>query len=97
MNFVSNEQQLSSESQWSRKSPVQGATAGYLEKIKFLIVDDNTFMRSIVKHVLGSLEARHFREATDGAEALKVLQSFTPDIAIIDWEMEPLKDLSSYK
>jgi CheY-like chemotaxis protein len=44
-------------------------------------------MRSIVKHVLGSLETRHFREATDGAEALKVLQSFTPDIAIIDWEI----------
>jgi PleD family two-component response regulator len=95
MNFVSNEQQVSSESQWSRKSSAQGATAGYLEKIKFLIVDDNTFMRSIVKRVLGSLEARHFRESTDGAEALKVLQSFTPDIAIIDWEMEPLKDLSS--
>jgi two-component system, chemotaxis family, chemotaxis protein CheY len=93
MNFVNNEQQVSSESQWSRESSVQGTSAGYLENVKFLIVDDNTFMRSIVKHVLGSLEARHFREATDGAEALKVLQSFTPDIAIIDWEMEPLNGL----
>jgi two-component system chemotaxis response regulator CheY len=56
-----------------------------------LIIDDNTFMRSILKNVLNSLDAHYFREASDGAEALKILQSgFPPDIAIIDWEMKPL-------
>lgn len=100
MNFVNHEQQAEDKNQWSRESTFQGAanaTPGYLENIKFLIVDDNAFMRSIVKSVLNSLDARYFREATNGAEALKVLQGFEPDIAIVDWEMQPLNGIELVK
>ncbi|MBT3766772.1 MAG: response regulator [Rhodospirillaceae bacterium] len=94
MNFVNTEQQPTEKNQLSKGLTVPSAAdkaPGYLENLKFLIVDDNAFMRSIVKNVLNSLDARYFREAADGAEALKILQSgFTPDIAIVDWEMKPL-------
>lgn len=93
MNFVNKESLVSSDSQQLRNSTFQRPSFSYLKKVKFLIVDDNIFMRSIVKYALGSLGVQHFREATDGIEALRVLQSFTPDIAIIDWEMAPLNGL----
>ena len=90
MNFVNTEQQPTEKNQLSRGATVPAdadKAPGYLENIKFLIVDDNAFMRSIVKNVLNSLDAHYFREAADGAEALKILQGgFTPDIAILDWE-----------
>lgn len=100
MNFVNHEEQAKDKNLWSRESAVPcsaNSANGYLESIKFLIVDDNAFMRSIVKGFLNSLDARYFCEATDGAEALKVLQGFEPDIAIVDWEMQPLNGIDLVK
>lgn len=65
----------------------------YLENVKFLIVDDNAFMRTIVRRVLAALDAEHIREAANGAAALKIMQTYQPDIAIVDWEMQPLDGL----
>lgn len=65
----------------------------YLENIKFLVVDDNAFMRTIVRRVLGALDVKLIKEATDGTSALKIMQTFEPDIAIVDWEMQPLDGL----
>ena len=62
----------------------------YLSKISFLVVDDNAFMRTIVKRILASLDAKEVREAEDGADALKVLQTYAPDIIITDWVMDPI-------
>lgn len=47
-------------------------------------------MQTVVRRVLNSLGAREVRECTDGADALKNLQTFSPDIIITDWSMEPL-------
>lgn len=65
----------------------------YLENVKFLVVDDNAFMRKIVRRVLNALDAMQVRDAGDGAEALKVMRTFEPDIIICDWEMRPLDGL----
>ena len=62
----------------------------YLSNVTFLIVDDNHFMRTIVKRILGSLGAKEVREAEDGADALKILQTYNPDIIITDWIMDPI-------
>lgn len=64
--------------------------SGYLEQIKFLVVEDNNFMRTIVRRVLNALGAHDVKEAVDGAEAMKLLQTYQPDICIVDWEMTPL-------
>ncbi len=62
----------------------------YLSNIKFLVVEDNQFMQSVIRRVLGSLGARDTRVCPDGADALKVLEDFSADIVITDWAMEPL-------
>ena len=62
----------------------------YLQEVRFLIVDDNAFMRTIVKRILSALNAKEVREAEDGADALKVLQTYGPDIIITDWVMDPI-------
>ncbi len=62
----------------------------YLADISFLIVDDNAFMRQIVKRILATLGAKTIKEAEDGAEGLKILRTFSPDIIITDWVMDPI-------
>ncbi|NQU59373.1 MAG: response regulator [Rhodospirillales bacterium] len=62
----------------------------YLTHVKFLIVEDNKFMQTVVRRVLSSLGAKDVRECTDGADALKILQTFPADIVITDWAMEPI-------
>lgn len=62
---------------------------GYLHDIKFLIVDDNTFMRELLHNLLHHFDVRVIREASDGAEALETLQGWSPDIILLDWEMKP--------
>ena len=47
-------------------------------------------MRTFVKRILASLEVKEVREAEDGADALKVLQTYSPDIIITDWLMDPI-------
>ncbi len=65
----------------------------YLENIKVLIVEDNPFMRTIIRRVLSQFGVRELREADDGADAMDLMVGFKPDIAIIDWEMEPINGL----
>ena len=65
----------------------------YLEDVKFLIVDDNAFMRNIIRRVLSALHAEQVREASDGEDALQIMQTFVPDIIILDWEMKPMDGL----
>ncbi|MCB2102083.1 MAG: response regulator [Rhodobacterales bacterium] len=62
----------------------------YLEGISFLVVDDNSFVRTLVGRVLRTFGARAVSEASDGVDALDIMRDFKPDILIIDWEMQPL-------
>lgn len=63
---------------------------GYLHNVKFLIVEDNKFMQTVVRRVLSALGVREVRECADGADALKILKTFPADIVITDWAMEPI-------
>lgn len=63
---------------------------GYLANIKFLVVEDNSFMQTVIRRVLAALGAREVRECNDGADALKILQTFAADIIITDWAMDPI-------
>lgn len=65
-------------------------TAYNLEQLSFLLVDDNEFMRSVIRSMLKSLGCRHVMEARDGTEGLKRLQVFPADVVICDWEMAPM-------
>ena len=60
-----------------------------LEEVKILVVDDNSFMRSLIRQLLKALGAREIFEASDGAEGYEVARQLNPDIALVDWVMKP--------
>ena len=62
---------------------------GYLHNLRFLIVEDSSFMREILREVLMHFDVRNIREASDGADALQIMKAWTPDIVLLDWEMQP--------
>ena len=64
-----------------------------LEKLNFLVVDDNRHMRSLVRSVLHALGARNIKEATDGADAYARLGTYAADIIICNWQMSPMDGL----
>jgi CheY-like chemotaxis protein len=70
-----------------------------LREIKFLVVDDSPFSRSIVKSILRALGAMasHLHEAADGGDALEEVAVHKPDIAIVDYKMEPMDGIALTK
>jgi CheY-like chemotaxis protein len=58
--------------------------------LKILLVEDNQHMRSIVMAILKGTGLRNIREARDGAEALEMLRQYEADIAIVDFNMQPI-------
>ena len=64
-----------------------------IERLNFLVVDDNKHMRSLVKTILHSFGVRSVVDAEEGEAALKELTQFPADIIILDWEMDPIDGL----
>ena len=64
-----------------------------LERLNFLIVDDNRHMRALLKSLLHALGAKNCIEAVDGADAFKELRHYPADVIICDWHMSPLDGL----
>ncbi|MBI5920397.1 MAG: chemotaxis response regulator CheY [Betaproteobacteria bacterium] len=62
-------------------------------KIKFLVVDDFSTMRRIVRNLLKELGYTNAEEAEDGAVALQKLQAGTYDFVISDWNMPNMDGL----
>ena len=58
--------------------------------LKILLIEDNQHMRSIVTAILGGSGIRHIRQARDGAEGLDMLRQYPADIALVDFNMEPI-------
>ncbi len=64
-----------------------------LERLNFLVVDDNGHMRSLVRTLLHALGVRHIKEATDGADAYARLGTYAADLVICNWQMSPMDGL----
>lgn len=62
-------------------------------KLRFLIVDDNPFMRKVFKALLHGFGAREVMEAEDGASGLEMFTNYAPDVVLLDWEMPILDGL----
>lgn len=60
------------------------------ERISFLIVDPNVFMRSVMLNILKVLGARQITQAADGSSAMKIIRETVPDIVLTDWHMSPI-------
>ncbi len=61
-----------------------------LENLSVLIIDDNVHMINIVKTILRGFSIKGFFEATDAAEAFDIVKSDSPDVIIVDFQMDLL-------
>ncbi|NHB87773.1 chemotaxis response regulator CheY [Photorhabdus tasmaniensis] len=65
--------------------------------LKFLVVDDFSTMRRIVRNLLKELGFNNVEEAQDGTEALTKIRSSQFDFIISDWNMPNMDGLELLK
>ena len=65
--------------------------------LKFLVVDDFSTMRRIIKNLLHDLGYSNVTEADDGKTALPMLQDGNFDFLITDWNMPGMPGLDLIK
>lgn len=58
-----------------------------IQQLSVLVVDDNAFMRSIVRNLLANIGVKKVAEASDGIAALEFIRQTPPDVIVLDWEM----------
>jgi two-component system, chemotaxis family, chemotaxis protein CheY len=61
-----------------------------LASAKVLVVDDEYYMRKVVRTLLMSIGVRTVYEAADGPAGLDLIRSMAPDVVIVDWQMPGL-------
>ncbi len=65
--------------------------------LKFLVVDDFSTMRRIIKNLLHDLGYQNVAEADDGTTALPILKGGDIDFLITDWNMPGMPGLDLLK
>jgi two-component system, chemotaxis family, chemotaxis protein CheY len=58
-----------------------------IQSLCVLVVDDNQYMRKVVRTLLVNCGVKDIFEATDGIAALDSIRTVAPDVVILDWEM----------
>ncbi|MDP2411120.1 MAG: response regulator [Pseudolabrys sp.] len=61
-----------------------------LQQMNVLLVDDNAFMRRIVRSMLANIGIRNIVQSANGIEALEAIAEACPDVVLLDWEMPVL-------
>jgi two-component system, chemotaxis family, chemotaxis protein CheY len=67
------------------------------KSLRFLVVDDFSTMRRIVKNLLNDLGYSNVAEADDGNSALPMLQAGGIDFLVTDWNMPGMPGLDLLK
>lgn len=68
-----------------------------LKKVHVLIVDDDAIMRKLIRDMMRIVGFNNVSAATDGQEALKMLETNTVDLIVCDWKMRPMDGLEFVK
>jgi CheY-like chemotaxis protein len=58
-----------------------------IQQLRVLLVEDNPFMRTLVRNMLANIGVKKVFEASDGIAGLEMIRSVTPNVMILDWEM----------
>ena len=61
--------------------------ADQIQSLAVLVVDDNQYMRKMIRNLLVNCGIKDIYEANDGIAALDAIRSVAPDVVILDWEM----------
>jgi CheY-like chemotaxis protein len=68
--------------------------ASHFASARILLVDDEQYMRKVVRTMLLGIGVRHISEAHDGPSGLEMIRNEAPDVVILDWEMPGLNGAS---
>src|SRR5215203_5392874 len=66
-----------------------------LEAMQVLVVDDEHYMRKVIRTMLLAIGVKTIYEAEDGNSGLDAIRRHMPDLVIVDWEM-PVIDGSQF-
>ncbi len=58
-----------------------------IQSVCVLVVDDNQYMRKMIRNLLVNCGIKDIYEAADGIAALDSIRTMPPDVVILDWEM----------
>ncbi len=58
-----------------------------IQSLCVLVVDDNQYMRKMVRNLLVNCGIKDIYEAADGIAALDMIRTMAPDVVVLDWEM----------
>ena len=58
-----------------------------IQSLCVLVVDDNQYMRKMIRNLLVNCGIKDIYEAADGIAALDSIRTMAPDVVILDWEM----------
>jgi two-component system chemotaxis response regulator CheY len=58
-----------------------------IQQLSVLVVDDNPFMRHMIRSLLGNIGVKKIFEAGDGIAALEMIRERSPSVVVLDWEM----------
>jgi two-component system, chemotaxis family, chemotaxis protein CheY len=61
--------------------------ADRIQTLCVLVVDDNQYMRKMIRNLLVNCGIKDIYEAGDGITALDTIRTVGPNVVILDWEM----------
>lgn len=66
-----------------------------MEKIRVLLVDDSTYIRTVLGSIIADAGFEVVGEAADGKEAIRKYMDLKPDIVLMDVIMEPMDGMAA--
>ena len=66
-----------------------------MEKIRVLLVDDSTYIRTVLGSIIVDAGFEVVGEAADGEEAIRKYMDLKPDIVLMDVIMEPMDGMAA--
>jgi CheY-like chemotaxis protein len=61
--------------------------ADIIQSLCVLVVDDNQYMRKMIRNLLVNCGVKDMYEAADGIAALDIIRTVDPHVVLLDWEM----------
>ena len=58
-----------------------------VQATRVLVVDDDYYMRKVIRSLLLASGIKTFYDAPDGRTGLEAIMTLNPDVVILDWEM----------
>jgi DNA-binding response OmpR family regulator len=58
-----------------------------IQGLGVLLIDDNQYMRKIVRNLLVNVGVKSVYEASDGIAGIEAIRTVGPDVVILEWEL----------